>query len=141
MQADAVPVSSSDDWLDETFVSAELASRLYRGSQDSVIALAARLSPRQRANLAVYCYRKSHLHRIGLALAATCDLETLIQVMGTALGRVLFAQSREGAPDGDRRHGPPRSRVTLAARAGIKPVISHAVADEDEGDDAVAAQS
>ena len=42
-----------------------------------------------------FCYARAHLHGIGLTIAATCDLTTLVQKFGAAVGQVLFDQSRE----------------------------------------------
>ena len=63
--------------------------------------------------MAMFCYRKSHLHRTGLAIAATCDLGTLVQAWGTALGQAIFAQSRERT-DKTTHAGGARSKITLA---------------------------
>ena len=36
---------------------------------------------------------KAHLHGIGLTIASTCELATLVQVLGTACGQIIFDQS------------------------------------------------
>src|SRR4051812_36411899 len=54
-------------------VPAELVEHLYRAGESRVGDLVSGFSVTQRANLAVYCYHKAHLHRIGLAIAATCE--------------------------------------------------------------------
>jgi hypothetical protein len=48
----------------------------------AVFSLLDQFSPVERANLAVFCYRKAHLNRVGLAIAATCDRDTLIAAWG-----------------------------------------------------------
>ncbi len=100
---------------DEFFISDELIGRLYRSSEEAVLEIAASISPRDRARLAVFCYGKAHLHGIGLTLASTCELAALTQVMGNAVGQVIFNQShaRTAAVE---RAAPTRrpSKITLA---------------------------
>ena len=119
---------------DEHVVPEELVGRLYRATENAVFELIDTFSPQQRANLAAFCYQKSHMHKIGLAIAATCDQETLTQALGTALGQTLFAQSRERQPD-QIRPGPSRSKVTLAKSAGMV-FPSPSIVPDDEIDSA-----
>ena len=95
-------------------VPADLAERLYRAGESRVGDLVDGFSPTQRANLAVYCYHKAHLQRIGLAIAATCDRSVLELTWGRALGKALFEQSRELALAPARISNPYRTAVTLA---------------------------
>jgi hypothetical protein len=75
------------------------------------------LSASERAKVAVFCYGRAHLNAIGLAIAATCDLDQLIAASSSAAaGHVLFVQSRDIAPE-----KPSVSRrpvITLAAGVG-----------------------
>jgi hypothetical protein len=121
---------------DDQLVPDELVGRLYRGGESAVADLLGGLSLGDRANLAMYCYRKSHLRRTGLAMAATCDRATLILAWGTALGQAIFAQSRECAMDADRSLPSRRPKITLAQSAGFAPVVA-AFASDDELDDDV----
>ena len=107
----------------------ELIGRLYRATESSVFDMLPELSIQDRAYLAMFCYRKSHLHRIGLAIAATCDETVLVQTWGTALGQTLYAQSREPPPAPARTPGPHRSKITLATLGGSSPWVA---ADDDE---------
>jgi hypothetical protein len=102
---------------DANVLSDDLVGWLYRADEDAVVELMSRLSPQQRADVAVFCYQKAHLHQIGLAIAATCDPGALIQALGTVRGRILFAQSRESRPQSDRRPPGHRRKITLATRA------------------------
>jgi hypothetical protein len=95
-------------------VPAELAERLYRAGESQVGDLVSGFSATQRANLAVYCYHKAHLHRVGLAIAATCDRSVLELTWGRALGKALFEQSRDPALAQIRTGNPYRPAVTLA---------------------------
>jgi hypothetical protein len=64
-----------------------------------------------RAKLAVYCYRRSHLQSIALAIAAICDSNDL-EAEGGNTGAALYARSREKAPT-------PRAVTPFVARQQI----------------------
>lgn len=117
------PVRQIDD---DQVIPDELIGRLYRATENSVVDLLPDISAQDRAYLAMFCYRKSHLHRIGLAIAATCGESVLVQTWGTALGQTLYAQSREGALKHRRVPGQHRANVTLASPSG------HPFAVDDE---------
>ncbi|HEY1544866.1 MAG TPA: hypothetical protein VGG01_20915 [Xanthobacteraceae bacterium] len=114
---------------DDQSVPDDLIGRLYRASESTVFDLLPSLSLQERAYLAMFCYRKSHLHRIGLAIAATCDEGVLVQTWGTALGQTLYSQSREAPPAPPRQPGQHRSKITLATLTGASPA---AFEDDDE---------
>jgi hypothetical protein len=122
---------------DDQVVPEELVGRLYHLGESAVLDLLGGLSPTERANLAIFCYRKSHLHRIGLAIAATCDLDTLIQGWGTALGQALFAQSRARTLEPDRVMVSRRARITLARCVEFTPAAPGIVPDEVDNLDEV----
>jgi hypothetical protein len=111
----AGPASQLDD---DQAVPEELVGRLYRATENSVLDMLPELSLQDRAYLAMFCYRKSHLHRIGLAIAKTCDDVALVRTWGTALGLALYAQSREPEPAPLRAPGPQRAKITLASLSG-----------------------
>jgi hypothetical protein len=121
----------------------ELIGRLYRATESSVFDMLPELSVEDRAYLAMFCYRKSHLHRIGLAIAATCDEGVLVQTWGTALGQTLYAQSREAPAMPHRAPGQHRSKITLAtlnAGPGMSPDTEDDQEVEDVEDAAPAAE-
>lgn len=94
-------------------VSDETLGELYRASAHGLSEIIATVSPKARALLAVYCYRRAHLASIGLAIAATCEKDDLTWLGGNA-GAALFERSREAPlsyPD-VRANG--RRKVTLA---------------------------
>src|SRR5262249_16421530 len=99
---------------DDQAVPDDLRGRLYDAGADGVGDGMAEFSQEQRANLAMFFYRRAHLHQVGLAIAATCDRTALVQAWGTALGHALFAQSHEPAPE--RLRGPYRPRPKPAAK-------------------------
>jgi len=74
----------------------EVLTRLYRAATQSVGEIVADLTASERARLAVFCYGRVHLNAVGLAVAATCDLDNLIVAAQSATaGRTLFTQARE----------------------------------------------
>ena len=123
---------------DDQSVPDELIGRLYRATERSVCELLPELTAQDRAYLAMFCYRKSHLHRIGLAIAATCDESVLVQTWGTALGQTLYSQSREAPRKPPRVPGQHRSKVTLASLSGSGVLADELDDDEDEGADQLA---
>ena len=127
----AAPAAKIDN---DEVVPEELIGRLYRATESSVFDILPELSLQDRAYLAMFCYRKSHLHRIGLAIAATCDESVLVQTWGTAIGQTLYAQSRDAPPAPQRAPGQHRSKITLATLGGTS-WISSDVDDDEEADD------
>jgi hypothetical protein len=83
---------------DDSTAMSEALGRLYRATVDSVSDIVAELTASERARLAVFCYGRAHLNAIGLAIAATCDLEHLVAASSSATaGQALFTQSRDAA--------------------------------------------
>ena len=72
----------------------ELLGELYCAAEHGVSDLVASVAPDIRALLALYCYRRSHLHTRGVAIAASCDQDDLVR-SGGHVGAFLFARSRE----------------------------------------------
>ncbi len=83
------------------------------------------LPPDIRAALALFCYRRSHLHSMGLAIAASCDEDSLVWA-GGSVGAFIFTCSREAAPREALSPRADRRRITLAT--GVLRVFS----DDDE---------
>ncbi len=97
-------------------ISDELLGALYHTSAHGLNELIATVSPKARASLAVYCYRRAHLASIGLAIAATCEKDDLTG-WGGNIGVVLFERSREAwklaSPDSYTTN---RRKITLATQ-------------------------
>jgi hypothetical protein len=110
MKKRLVQVPAVLPWDDEQTVPDDLIGRLYGASKSAVADIMAGYSSGQRANLAMFFYRKAHLRPIGLAIAATCDFSTLVLVWGPARGQALFDQSHDCAP----APAPKRPKITLA---------------------------
>ena len=103
----------------------ELIGRLHRATEITLIDLLDKFTIQERANLAMFCYRKAHLRRTGLAIAATCDLPALVRQWGSVLGHAIFTQSREGHYEPDPVRVTHRQKITLARSAGgtLPPLI------------------
>jgi hypothetical protein len=94
---------------DQCPVDDQTLGQMYRASPDGLEQLVATVSPQARAMLAIYCYRRAHLSSIGLAIAAECAKDDLVQTGGAA-GAMLFDRSRE----------PPRTVAATPALARRK---------------------
>jgi hypothetical protein len=95
-------------------VSDDLLGALYRSDKQGIAELVATVAPNVRAMLALFCYPRSHLHTMGLAIAATCEEDDLLRC-GGRVGAVLYARSREARQLGPvPSHAAERRRITLA---------------------------
>jgi hypothetical protein len=109
----------------------ELVGELHRANDLYVPDFVYSLAPEVRASLALFCYRRSHLHSIGLAIAASCDKDSLVWA-GGSVGAFVFACSRQATP-----------RAVQSARADSRKItlstgVLRMFADEDDDDDDVA---
>jgi hypothetical protein len=89
---------SSRDAFENDFcpVRDELLGEMYRANTNGLPLRVERVSSEVRAMLALFCYRRSHLHSLALAIAASCTERDLIQ-LGGRVGTTLYALSREPA--------------------------------------------
>jgi hypothetical protein len=112
---------SSRDAYENDFcpVQDELLGEMYRANENGLAQLVASVSSDVRAMLALFCYRRSHLHSLALSIAATCSERELIQ-LGGRVGSTLYAPSSYGN----------RKAITLSTR----PLSTFSPA-EDELDD------
>jgi len=113
----------------------EMLGALYRASEHGLPALIDAVPPLTRAMLALFCYRRSHLQPLALAIASSCDERDLVH-WGAALGSALYAMSRKVetktvAPTSS------RSKITLPT----KPLASFARIDIDLDDEATEDQA
>jgi hypothetical protein len=88
----------------------ELLGELYRANDLFVPGFVYTLAPDIRALLALFCYRRSHLHSIGLAC---CDKDSLVWA-GGSVGAFVFACSREASPREVQSARADRRKITLA---------------------------
>jgi hypothetical protein len=107
----------------------ELLGEMYRSSEHGLPQLVASVSPDVRAMLALFCYRRAHLHSLALAIAASCSKQELVQA-GGRVGSTLYGLSRE-----------PAARVSPTSVNGRKPItlstkpLSAVAPIDDELDD------
>ncbi|MBV9559880.1 MAG: hypothetical protein JOY90_05380 [Bradyrhizobium sp.] len=76
----------------------ELLGEMYRASENGLPMLVDSVSADVRARLALFCYRRSHLHSLALAIAASCSERDLIN-FGGRVGSTLHALSRQAPSD------------------------------------------
>ena len=108
----------------------ELLGSLYRASEHGLSELVESVSPDVRAMLALFCYRRNHLHSMGIAIAATCTQRDLVE-QGGVVGSTLFAMSRE-APSSAPTTSPYGKRsITLST----KPLSTFADVEDDIDDE------
>src|ERR1019366_757985 len=91
-------IFSSRDAFENDFcpVRDELLGEMYRANENGLPKLVESVSSEVRAMLALFCYRRSHLHSLALSIAASCSERELIQ-LGGRVGSTLYALSREPA--------------------------------------------
>jgi hypothetical protein len=90
----------------------ELLGQMYRASEHGLAHLVASVSSDVRAMLALFCYRRSHLHSLALSIATTCTENELVH-FGGRVGSTLYALSREA----------PSSRIAVSSSYnGRKPI-------------------
>ncbi|RTL53628.1 MAG: hypothetical protein EKK40_03470 [Bradyrhizobiaceae bacterium] len=108
-------------------VTEDMLGSLYRASEHGLPVLVESVSSDVRAMLALFCYRRAHLHSMSLAIAATCNERDLVE-QGGIVGKTLFAMSREAPTDAPSpsSYGNRRS-ITLST----KPLTTFAALDED----------
>jgi hypothetical protein len=89
----------------------ELLGEMYRASESGLPRLVESIAADVRARLALFCYRKSHLHSLAVAIAASCTERQLIE-FGGRVGSTLYALSRET----------PAARAVSSSHGGRKPI-------------------
>src|SRR5271168_2872133 len=75
----------------------ELLGEMYRANEHGLPQLVESVSSDVRAMLALFCYRRSHLHSLAVSIAASCSEQELVQ-FGGRVGSTLYALSRQ-APE------------------------------------------
>jgi hypothetical protein len=110
----------------------ELLGELYTASKRGLPGLVTTVPPRVRAMLALFCYHRSHLHAMGLAIAATCEEDDLVRE-GGRVGASLFVRAREAhAAKANVAEQPSKRKITLASgQLRVLPPLEDE-ADEEE---------
>jgi len=124
---------SSRDSFESDFcpVRDALLGEMYRASASGLPRLVESVSPDARARLALFCYRRSHLHSLAAAIAASCSERDLIE-NGGRVGSTLYALSREGAAKSAPSLSGGRKPITLSTKP-----LSVLAPLEDELDDEI----
>src|ERR1700676_3435052 len=115
----------------------ELLGEMYRANENGLPQLVESVSSGVRAMLALFCYRRSHLHSLALSIAASCSERELIQRAGR-VASTLYALSREAPaprPAPSSSYGN-RKPITLSTKP-----LSTFSSVEDEFDDEDLAQA
>jgi hypothetical protein len=124
---------SSRDAFDSDFcpVRDELLGEMYRASDSGLPRLVESVSPEARARLALFCYRRSHLHSLAVAIAGSCTERELVEA-GGRVGSTLYALSREDSAKSTPSLSGGRKPITLSTKP-----LSVLAPLEDEFDDEV----
>jgi hypothetical protein len=110
----------------------ELLGQMYRASEHGLPTLVESVSSDVRTMLALFCYRRSHLHSLALSIASSCTERELVH-FGGRVGQTLYALSREAPAS---RAGAPASHngrkpITLST----KPLSTFAPIEDDLDED------
>ena len=89
----------------------DLLGEMYRANETSLQQLVESIPSDVRAMLALFCYRRSHLHALAMTIAASCSERELFQ-LGGRVGSTLYALSREA----------PASRPMVSSYGHRKPI-------------------
>jgi hypothetical protein len=120
--------SSADAFAkDACPVEDELLGSLYRSSPQGLPELVLSVPAETRAMLALFCYRRSHMQELALAIASTCELRDLVQWGGT-LGSAIHAMARQTTSKPVAAEPSGRRKVTLSTA----PLSTFARLDEDD---------
>ncbi len=133
-------MSASREAFENDFcpVREELLGEMYRANEHGLPRLVETVTPDVRAMLALFCYRRNHLHSMALTIAASCTERDLFQ-LGGRVGSTLYALSRETqtAPPASSTNYGHRKPITLSTKPlqTFQPMQD----DFDDEDDAIEA--
>jgi hypothetical protein len=109
----------------------ELLGQMYRADENGLPRLVESVAPEVRAMLALFCYRRAHLHSLALAIASSCSERDLIMI-GSRVGATLYALSR-GAPV--ERPAPSASYGRRQITLSTKPLSTFSPLDDELDDE------
>ncbi len=112
-----MPPNGSAD-LENCPVPDDMLKRLLDSTRSAVSEVGADLPEAQRAELAVYCYRRAHFRDIGLSLAGLCSRQALVMEAGHA-GAQIYSLANAKSERGD--------EISKRARGEKAPVSLHVV--------------
>jgi len=108
----------------------DLLGEMYRANENGLTKLVESVSSDVRAMLALFCYRRSHMHSLALAIAANCSERELLH-HGGRVGSALYAQSRNGKVSQGASSSSGRKPISLST----KPLSPVAPPVDDDLDD------
>ena len=108
----------------------ELLGEMYRANENGLPKLVESVSSEVRAMLALFCYRRSHLHPLALAIAASCSERELVE-LGGRVGSTLYALCREPATRSAPSAYGNRKPITLST----KPLSTFSPIEDDFDED------
>lgn len=125
-------------------VQEDLLGAMYRANEHGLPQLVASVSSDVRAMLALFCYRRSHLHALALSIAASCDERDLIQ-LGGRVGSTLYTLSREAAtsrPATSSSYGN-RKAITLSTKplTTFSPIVDEELDEDNTANDSLAGRA
>jgi hypothetical protein len=106
-----------------------LFGQLFRSHPQGLPELVASIPSQTRAMLALFCYRRAHLHPLSLAIATTCSETDLIEAGGRP-GAALYELSRLPEAPAATHHENGRRKISLA-----KGALWHPAPLEDDFED------
>ncbi|XYD11960.1 hypothetical protein R1A27_32925 (plasmid) [Methylobacterium sp. NMS12] len=111
---------TAEDFASDCPVPLDFAARLSRVEPHGLTDLLDGLPETTRARLAVWLYGRSHIHEIGVRVAATCDSASLRRAAGL-VGSTLYDLSRRPytAPSHGLAGGGGRRQVSLGGSRGV----------------------
>jgi hypothetical protein len=116
----------------------ELLGQMYRANEHGLARLVESVSSEVRAKLALFCYRRSHLHSLALAIAASCSERELVEA-GGRVGTALYGLSREPASRAAPASYGNRKPITLSTKPLSAPVVLDEELDDEDVAEAVTA--
>ena len=90
-----------------------LFGRICRATPGEARDLAMLLTPAERAEMALFCYGRTHTREQGRAIAAACERDDLVRAGGQA-GAVLFDQAEARGDTWGAVAAPAKRSVSLA---------------------------
>lgn len=110
----------------------ELLGEMYRANANGLPRLVESVSPDVRAKLALFCYHRSHLHSLALAIASSCSERDLTEA-GGRVGSTLYAQSRQE----EARSAPALANGRKPITLSTKPLATFSPLDDEVEDEDV----
>ena len=113
-------------------VSDDLLGAMYRANENGLPHLVASVPGEVRAMLALFCYRRNHMHALAISIASSCTERDLIE-HGGRVGSTLYALAHD--PQTPRGVSVSAYSSRKAITLSTKPLSTLAPLDDDLDDD------